>query len=130
MILLHLIVAERQVGAASHLDIFDKGDSLLLRRDHWILIHLEEHLHPQQCFVVMGDRMLIILLLHAQVPVEALDVGDFELLLIGRHRIVLDDDLLIFGANGLLVIELLTMRTFIQALQTILLAGHLFAANS
>ena len=78
----------------------------------------------------MGDRMLIILLLHAQVPVEALDVGDFELLLIGRHRIVLDDYLLIFGANGLLVVELLTMRTFIQALQAILLAGHLFAANS
>ena len=54
----------------------------------------------------MGDRMLIILLLHAQIPVEALDVGHFELVFGSDHRIVLDDDLLVLGANGLLVVDL------------------------
>ena len=65
MILLRLHVAERQIGAASHLDFLDELDGLLLGRDERRILSLEEHLHGQQGLVVVCNTFFVFLLLHA-----------------------------------------------------------------
>ena len=110
VVLLNLHITVRQVSATGHLYLLDEFDSLLLVCNHRILLHLEEHLHPQKSLVVVGDRLLVILFLHAEIAIESLDIGHLELLLVCLHRVVLDDHFLVLCADRFLVIELLKVR--------------------
>ena len=81
----------------------------------------------------MSDCLFILLLLNTKIPIEALNVGDTKLILAILHWVVLDDDLLIFGANGLLVEVLLEVWSILIVHITtstfILLIGGLFVAS-
>ena len=81
----------------------------------------------------MSDCLFILLLLNTKIPIEALNVGDTKLILAILHWVVLDDDLLVLCANGLLVEVLLEVwrRILIVHITTstfILLIGGLFVS--
>ena len=81
----------------------------------------------------MSDCLFILLLLNTKIPIEALNVGDTKLILAIFHWVVLDDDLLVLCANGLLVEVLLEVWSILIVHITtstfILLIGGLFVAS-
>ena len=103
MVLLHLDVAVSQICAYDDLDIFDQLHCLLRRCDHWIFIHLKEHLKTQQCLVVMSDSLMIVLLGDIEIAVKSLYIGNLEAILCFLHGIILDYDLLLWCSRRLCI---------------------------
>jgi len=81
VVVLQIQVAVGEIDAHDNLDVFNELDGLLMRRHDRVFIHLKQHLEGEQRLVIMGDRLLIVLVLNAQVPIVALDVGHSKLLI-------------------------------------------------
>lgn len=88
VVLLHLDVAEGEVDAHEDLNFFDQLDSFFGGLHDGVLRHFEHHLEGEKRLVVVLDCTLVVSLRDAQIAVEALNVGHFQLLLARVHRIV------------------------------------------